>query len=1059
MKPHILSRLFRLFLLRFVVACAVCSIPAAAADPTPRAFDIPSGEAEVSLKAFAVQSGIEVLFSSQAVQGVRTRAVKGEYPSLDALRRMLAGTRLTFVEGDTTGAVTIIPERDGKQPGPDRSNSSAATTAEGAGESLRAQADGSGVVRGRVFDAGSGHPLPGAVIAVLGSDLSAVAERSGHFVLRQVRSGEQQIVARYLGFADQLVPIDVRAGDAQQIDVAMSAEGDVIALEALVIEGAREGQARAIQQQRAATNIVNLVSADAIGNFPDRNAAEALQRIAGVSLVRQRGEGRDVTIRGAASDLNSFTLDGVSILSNQVDGRTISMDVFAAEQLAGIEVVKAVTPDMDGDSIGGAVNLKSRSAFDTEGRMVSANAYLQYNDLSDKIGYRAGATFSDVFGANEDWGLSLSLSYNRRKGVEEFLQTDNWAEKTFGGVTGVIPNVVSMHWLTIDRERTGVSTALEHKVNTADRIHVRVSFNEFVENNDRPRFLYQTRDNFNATNPVSVADGRITEISLTGVRARRIVNPRTFTDRAASLSAGGHWERGDLTIEFDSWYSAGSNRQEAYQGQWQTGTNLPITFDFSTPYFFIATPDSTAENRDIHNPANYAHNQSQAQDRRVENDEYGAKLDLAWATAVADREVIFSGGIKTRMSDRSRDVFRETYNGIANNGTLGLSDERLAPLINVQDQLLGRYRFGPSVDPLFYRDYLRRNRDLFVFNEATSMFDSTVEDYAVEEDIHAAYLMADVGFGRLDLLAGARYEHTETKSRGTRTEAGLFVPTRESSSYGNLLPGLHARYRITEDLVARFSWNNTLARPRIDYLAPNFSVNRPTNPTAEDPVNVSGGNPDLRAIESMNWDASLEYYLSSIGLISVGVFRKDLDGPIYRSERTGVFEQLPARIVAYNNAGDARIEGVEFTYQQQLTFLPAPFDGLGVYANYTLVDSSVTITEPGRAGEVLPLFGQSDTLTNLALSYQKHGLTIRVSMNRRGDYLVGLGDPGLDIYAGRYVGFDLTASYRINERWTLHLEGNNLSNEPERSYVGRSGWGMEYGDTGRYFAIGASVRL
>jgi TonB-dependent receptor len=359
-------------------------------------------------------------------------------------------------------------------------------------------------------------------------------------------------------------------------------------------------------------------------------------------------------------------------------------------------------------------------------------------------------------------------------------------------------------------------------------------------------------------------------------------------------------------------------------------------------------------------------------------------------------------------------------------------------------------------------DFAKANRAAFVPNAATTLQNTLAADYYVSEGIQAGYAMAEWNRGPLTALAGLRYERTATEAKAYRQNTAFaannparYSWVRNETDYADVLPGLHLRYAPTKRLVARAAWNETIARPQTNRIAPSLNVTIPANATESDRVSVSGGNPALQATRSRNLDFSVEYYLQSIGVVSAGYFHKDLDGPIYRRTFDGTYEGQPARFTVFDNAGQARVSGWEFVYQQQLSALPSPFDGLGVYANYTLVDSAVTLTEPGRVGETLPLFNQSDQLGNLALTYQKYGLFVRLSHNWRGDFLQALGNgPGLDQYARGFESYDLLASYKINSRWTVKLEATNLTAAPEQQYSGTSRRNLYYGDTGRSYAVG-----
>lgn len=1030
-----------------------------AAEPARNRFDLPADQADRTLKLLAKQSGLEVLFATETTEGVRTAAVKGEMTAIEAARAALVGTNLQVVQDERTRAITI--NRPAAPPEPAK-NEVGRRPGEATAGGQTADDSRNGGVSGYVTDKLTRSFLPGAEITLLGTSHAAVAERDGRFSLRSIPPGSHVLQVGYLGYASASFPVEVIAGRTIQQDAELSAE--LLRLDTFRVEGAREGQARALNEQRSATNIKNLIASDAIGEFPDVNAAAALKRIPGISTVRQRGEDRDITIRGAAPNLNSITIDGISVLSNQVNGRTVSMDVYPAEQLAGIEVTKSSTPDMDGDSIGGAINLRSRSAFDARGRVLAANVYWTHNDLVDKPGYRAGVNFSDILGAGRRWGVQFSASRAERKGLEETAEPSGWAFRSGtasnGAYAGFGPNNLPFSSVDIERVRTGGSFSLEHKMGDATRLFLRSSYNEFIERNGRPRLVVQNSGTIDNTRPVTVAGENLVGYSSQAVRGQRVVNPREFTDTGASVSLGAETIVRDWQLELVGAYALGTNHQDSVTGQWRTTANTVATFDLTDADHPVITRISGP---DLNDASAYAFNQLQIQDRRLRNREYSLKADASRLFTLANQPLKLSTGVKVRWSPKGWNQETELYNSPVS-GTFALNDSRLAAPYEVNANYLGGLMaFGPTTPPKEYAAFAKANRALFVPNVGNTMQNGLGADYYVAEGVYAGYAMGEWTAGDFSVLAGARYERTELDIKSYRQNSALatsdparYVWAQDKSSSDDLLPGVHLRYAATKKLIFRASWNNTLARPETNRVAPSQSITTPASPSLADPVLVSGGNAGLKATTSANLDFSAEYYLNSIGLVSVGYFRKDLDGPIYRSTTDGTYLGNPARFTVFSNAGKAHVSGWEFSYQQQFTFLPGPLSGLGFYANYTLIDSGVTLTEPGRVGEKLPLFNQSNELGNLAVTYQKYGAFVRLSHNWRGDYLAALGSVGFDEYARGFGSYDLLASYKIGPRWSVKVEATNLTDAPEEQYVGTSDRPLYYGVTGRSYSIGVT---
>ena len=234
-----------------------------------------------------------------------------------------------------------------------------------------------GIVKGVVSDEQTGGGLPGATIKIQGTTIGTTSDLNGEFLLR-AKAGQAEIVVSYIGFKTITQIITVTEGQTTELEFKMAS--DAVELANVVITGVLQGQQKAINQQKAADNIKNVVSADQIGRFPDPNVAEALQRVPGVNIERDQGEGRYVLVRGLAPQFTNISINGEQIPSPEAGARFVALDAVPADQLASIEVTKAITPDMDGDAIGGNVNLITRTA-QSESLSVSSSAVIGYNNI------------------------------------------------------------------------------------------------------------------------------------------------------------------------------------------------------------------------------------------------------------------------------------------------------------------------------------------------------------------------------------------------------------------------------------------------------------------------------------------------------------------------------------------------------------------------------------------------------------------------------------------------------------------------------------------------------
>ena len=271
-------------------------------------------------------------------------------------------------------------------------------------------------VSGKVTDAGSGDFLPGANVVVEGTNFGASSDRAGNYTISGLAPGEYTLKVSYIGYSDYSAQVTVADANVTN-DIQLSVS--YISMEAVNVSGLAQGQVKALNQQRSAGNIKNVVSSDMIEQFPDQNVADAIQRLPAVALETDHGEGRYVQIRGAEAQLNTTTLNGIRIPSPEDTERKVSLDVIPSFLLGGIELSKAITPDMDADAIGGAVNLITKNAFDYDGRTMSLKVAGGQRPMRGKGNSMMAFNFADQL-MDGKLGVILSFSYE-----DNAMHTDN----------------------------------------------------------------------------------------------------------------------------------------------------------------------------------------------------------------------------------------------------------------------------------------------------------------------------------------------------------------------------------------------------------------------------------------------------------------------------------------------------------------------------------------------------------------------------------------------------------------------------------------------------------
>lgn len=879
---------------------------------------------------------------------------------------------------------------------------------------------------GRINDANTRSYLPGTSVFVRELNRTVVADREGQFVLRNVPAGTYTLEASYLGYDVRTVSVTVKDGEVARASLTLGEE--VLRMAAFVIEGNREGQARALQAKRTAANIVDIVASDSIGKLPDGNAAEAVRRLPGVFAEIDQGEGRYVVVRGIDSNLNNVTIDGQSVGSPQGEGRAVALDAVPADLISRIEVVKAVTPDMDHGAIGASVNIATPSAFDREERFVFVSANAGYNEKSGETPTAGSVLFGTTLGEDRKWGVLLGASYSNRKYRSDRLSGGAWQERN----GFFVPVTQSLFLYGMDRTRLGFNGAIEFRPREGMEFFVRATHNTFNDYEERQLSDIETLG--------TLSNQTATSGSFSGGRGTKEFRLNDFTQTIASYTFGGRIEQGDGKLDYSA--NVGLAREDTPERtDWEfrsSTTAFPLTYNTSG-----ALPVYN-HGANYYRPEAYPFRRVRRRTDNEREDSLSAALNYRREAAWIGKNGYWKVGARWINRDRIVDRSNNNYVG-AQAFHFGSFNFTLA---EPTDFMEGGYRPGPLMNYGAVEAFFRERPEFFRRDDTSSLNDSTLNDYKVDETVLAGYAMSGVDTRFGSFLAGVRIERTEGDYNGLELNPTP-QPLLRSNSYTTLLPGVHWRFAPNRAWVLRASWTNTLGRPNYPDVVPTRDYDFDEVAPGRFIGSLSGGNPALEPYESMNFDAAAEYYLSASGILSVGIFHKRIDNPIYSrgdllenvTFEGRTFERLSTS--RPENAESGEITGVEFNLQQQFTALPSPFDGLGVSLNHTIVDSEVQITSDPTQGRTdkLPFFKQADTISNFALFYEKYRVSVRVAVSRTGDYLTGIsGTPGgqFDSYRTQRTLWDAKATYRLSDRWRLFGEWQNLNDEPLANYSGNS---------------------
>ncbi len=876
-------------------------------------------------------------------------------------------------------------------------------------------------IRGTVRTYGDETPLSGAIVKVEGTSLQTVTDDQGRFHLANVEGANVTLSASYIGLGENSQSVALNQGSAGNVDFFLGEE--VINLDPLIVQGAKIGQAKALNIQRAASGLTNIVASDAFGNFPDENAAEALQRISGVSIERDQGEGRYVVVRGIDPDLNNISMDGVALTAPESDTRKIALDVVPTELLERLEVRKTITPDMDGDAIGASINLKTISALDKGGEFASVKAQMLYNDLVDSYTPMVSFAYGDTFGERGDMGFMIAASYQEREFGSDNIEIDGpWGEEEAeDGTSAFFAPEIEFRQYEVTRERKAFSANFEKQFDDTSSFFIRTAYNYFSDQEFRSRTEIKTEDG--TLESITSNSAVLTDVE----EADRDLKDRFEEQEIYTISVGGETQVDNWNFGYRvSFAHAEENEPNRLDVDFRSEELYDVSYDFSDPF----QPNLNVSNdSSVFQASNFLFDEAVVENNTAEEEETAFQIDVRRDVLFGNHPGYIKFGAKLREKEKKVDNEVEVYSNDSSDTTLAdvLDPNSRFPFFRGSGNYL-------KADPTKVRQFFSSSMGDFEFESEDSEQDSNAADYVSNEDILALYGMAEVNIDQWTVVGGARLEDTDFSSVGNETifdvEGDLagFNSLTFDKNYDNVLAMLSARRDISDQTVLRMSWTNTIARPKFGDSA----FRRERNIEDEE---VISGNPDLDPYESMNFDISLEHYLDGLGQVSVSVFQKDIDSFIFVEESKITIDGEEFDFFRPLNGNSATITGLELGWQQDLGSFTPGLDGFGIYTNLTFTDSeSTTDTRPG---EELPFLKQSDTIANIAFTYENEKVFFRLAGTLRSEYLDAIaGESAEDEYVDEHFQLDAKAVYKINPHSSIFLDLINLNEEPFHAYYG-----------------------
>ncbi len=929
-----------------------------------------------------------------------------------------------------------------------------------------AQTPGEGSVRGTVRNSQTRAFLEGADVTLESTNFSTTTQRDGSFEFTRVPAGSYRLKAFYTGLDEKIERIEVTAGRVTAAEIALTSE--VYKLETFVVAGEREGNAASITKQRNADNVVNVVSMDAYGNVADGNIGNFLQNLPGIAANKENGDIVGIGLRGTPPELNAVTLDGtrsaaaIAGFTPQGD-RSALVDQIPSEFIKEIEVTKGNMPDQPADSLGGSVNLVTKSAFDFKNRVVSYRAGINENTYRkglDRYGPTGALTFLDTFGSDRQIGVALSGSYSRTTNTRDRVQVEHRELSDFRNTLARTLNDRTL------RIRTGGGGKLEYRFDSTASVWASANINYFASNNDRIAWRAAVSGSRRVADYARVSRAQIEA----GATPRDAANQTAgvapgFTDTYTELllptwtnqsgfetkrshqykfAAGGQKTWGSAKLTFSASYNPSSfdNNNMTFTGTMTSGIGMAIdTAKNSTRPVYIQTYGPTVGvGSDMKR-----YTAVRAEAPQTTREEVGnVRADFEKSLRGLMFPIKFKTGADYRNQHRWYVTYSPSWNfvgadGIRGANAAGVNDDNLAQFV---DPAPGYGLFNNAMP----------QRDWFDLNRVNALFKSTPAFFAasgtsvstkpipriISEGVLSGYVQSTVQLGRLNVLGGVRTERTGIESQAANTDPRKpgQLSARREADYQKNFPSVHLRYTATSNLRLRGSYSTSSARPAISDLVPITTVSYDSTTGLG---TVAQGNSALKPNATKNYDLSAEFYFEPSGVLSAGWFHKDIknfaasiskiipDGPNngFDGEYAGF------NLTTKTNLGGAKIDGLEFNYNQQFRYLPKPFNGLSVFANYTHLR-----TEGQYADGARELARFVPETYNIGVTFDWRKFQLRTTYHFKSAYLdVYSTDPTAATRVTDDPTVDVNLQYRWSPRLSLFVDYINIFNKSPGWYA------------------------
>ncbi len=985
-------------------------------------FHIETGTLGSALEEIVETTEVQLLYPHELSGKTGFNPVVGQYTIEEAIGILLGGTK--FSGGLTTSGVIVIALGNSGQPQERKANMPI-------GENSKRKA-----------------LLAGAAALVLGNQ-QAMAQSAGETTVAEIAAADENLMQ-----------------------------------DTIVVRGIRKSLTDATAIKRNANGVVDAISAEDIGKFPDQNVAESLQRIPGVSIDRSSGEGQRITVRGFGPEFNAVLVNGRTMATENVE-RDFSFDTLASELISGTEVYKTYSASLPDGGIGATVNVKTARPFDIDGFKFAASAKGLYEELADEITPQVSGLVSNTL-ADGKVGILVALSHQERNArIDQVNYRGFRTNVDLSAVGGVENSFIQQTNDQIvdyqDRTRTGGTAVFQWAPADQFQLTADVIYSDFNVESDAATIGHWVT-------PAEITSARVDE-NNTVVEFTHSANgatdfvARSFNRPTETFASGLdlEWQVSDtFELALDVSQSTAESKNGGNDIFAVIGFNNGVTqINEGGPIKVQGIPELS--------PSLGRSHISNRQGLTVKDEITEIKLDGKWDVSAGILDSVNFGVSshsreKSNTNVRTRGEVQCLYCGYAidvpdqllspftPSGFLSSEDTNGLPTSWLKIDSEAYFEFMESAEAAAALDEARGN-PVGTAAEILTRFNGFApqkrsDSFSIEDKVISAYtelaFSGELGAMPWSANLGLRYAETEMTASGSQVALlelreipddptllqAVFtdddIPVSETNEYSNVLPTFNFKLNLTDSLITRLAYSETVTRPTFRNLAPRVSY----DVLSPNGLRASAGNPALDPFESQNLDLALEWYFGDASYLSAAYFTKSVDNFIVSGIRQQSFTNptsgaviTPADgsspvwdVAGVVNSTDAlEVDGLEIAYQQTFDMLPGLWSGLGIMANVTLVDSDKEV-DVNNLDETFALTGLGNS-RNIVLFYEKGPVQMRVAQNQRDEFLQTLrnGTGGDPIFVEEYSQIDLSASYDINENFTMFFEGINVTGETLKS--------------------------